>query len=651
MESNSNKLGLAWQKCTQGLNNIPLCNEGEWINKLRDIRHYLKLFDGLVGSEQAVTFLSYAERGAFIVVLAPLTDNLGNYKAVWIYVPNNIEISAYDLETAYNKAKHGLLSGRGFDELKDDDLFSSSYPQKACPDYSPSTRDNKFAVFVLGSNYNLWDILGSYLYQEKFSKYDAVFLLDKNGEIEVREEYRHSVEDLSKETLERYFVLHHLNAEKFHGNPQISLRVNDGNPFLFDRDMRVKENDKLQFTLERDGYQKVDVRPIHVKDENSIQTIYIENILNDEVTWMKRITKDQFKFIGKDPKDPITVKVNGQVVEGSGILVKEADCKIARIEIDSEKYEITDNRQSYNLLEKEVKIQLEREKRQLHAKIKLENGEEANITLESKYLEEDYFKRYVSPLKGYCFQEDQNLQKTETLIPRESGKWMHYIKGALAILAIAIILIGGYGVNEWWNYYWTNHKVELRWRCIPVIVKTDTAPTPVPTTTEKPKVDPSPTVPSYGIDHKAVLEYLDGNKTWQKDSLEKYPETKGLFDALNNYNIKEIKRIYTYRLQSKSENLRKIVDALPQNIYGQVQQTYNSENDFAITIETYIETIKKKTSTTSSPSSGHKTSSPSNTSSTNKSGNTVGEEGSSGNGEAKRANTPDRKVENTDAKK
>ena len=53
-----NKLGFAIKLASQGAGNAIECNKGQWINKVVDIREYLKLFNGLQGTDNIVTFMS-----------------------------------------------------------------------------------------------------------------------------------------------------------------------------------------------------------------------------------------------------------------------------------------------------------------------------------------------------------------------------------------------------------------------------------------------------------------------------------------------------------------------------------------------------------------------------------------------------------------
>lgn len=591
----NNKLGLARQVCSQGKQDFPLCNRGEWETKLRDIRGYLKLFNGMRNPIKAVTFISYAEHGAFVVSLAPHTENPGNYKAVWIYVPNTAKISGDDLEKACSKAKECLLSNT-MERLKDDDLFTKAYDRKEdCFDYTPSTRNNQFGIFYT-NRYSLKEILGDFLYQECFSKYDAVFLLAKDGEIKVNKDFSNRVKDLSKEPLEKYLVLHRPNSGNLHGKPDIYL-----NEESMRKTSRVKVGDKLRFTLKRHGFDDVCV-DIGVTDEKSVEAIEIENKLK-EAKWKKKITLGMFSFIGEDGiqiKNGIEVKVNGHAV-GNGISLNESECKEAEITIESKDYKLAKPDEKYNLINYEpIRVDLNRETKTMDIKIELANGKEADMTLKSKDLEDAHINKSKSPLKGYYFPSDQYERKENILRP--TGKWMSYAIGALAMIGIEVIFLCCYQIGNSIIRYWDKH--DIVWKLPPEIVEKNNDPEEDNTSSAGAEIGDK----TKDKDLTNVLNYLDGNLTWDKKELDKYPETEGLFDALNKFDYDKVEQIYKENLSEQSSKLKEIVDAFSKNknknfTIGKETNgcLYNKEGDDKISVENYIKWLSDGSTPAPSP--------------------------------------------------
>ena len=93
-----------------------------------------------------------------------------------------------------------------------------------------------------------------------------------------------------------------------------------------------------------------------------------------------------------------------------------------------------------------------------------------------------------------------------------------------------------------------------------------------------------------------AIEYLEKNKIWHKDSLNKFSETQGLYDELNDFQYNSVSNRYSEKLSS-SHNLEKIVNALSENQnrnYNphsgkeKFQGKYNGDSDKEISIDNYI---------------------------------------------------------------
>ena len=74
-----NKLGFAIKLASQGAGNAIECNRGQWISKVVDIREYLKLFNGLQGTDNIVTFMSFDEGGCYLTLLRAISGRMGDF--------------------------------------------------------------------------------------------------------------------------------------------------------------------------------------------------------------------------------------------------------------------------------------------------------------------------------------------------------------------------------------------------------------------------------------------------------------------------------------------------------------------------------------------------------------------------------------------
>lgn len=83
-----------------------------------------------------------------------------------------------------------------------------------------------------------------------------------------------------------------------------------------------------------------------------------------------------------------------------------------------------------------------------------------------------------------------------------------------------------------------------------------------------------------------AINYLQSNEKWEKDSLDKYPDLKGLFEELNNYNFEAIKN-RSDKLKS-SDRYNELIEAIETNNSKNLGGNFNNENDYIITVPRYI---------------------------------------------------------------
>ena len=82
------------------------------------------------------------------------------------------------------------------------------------------------------------------------------------------------------------------------------------------------------------------------------------------------------------------------------------------------------------------------------------------------------------------------------------------------------------------------------------------------------------------------VEYLASHNRWNRDEMEKLPALQGLWDAVNTYQLDEIRR---YNDQLASTPLTTIVEELERT---PKQGYYAAKNDHVITLSTYIKRLR-----------------------------------------------------------
>jgi hypothetical protein len=133
-------------------------------------------------------------------------------------------------------------------------------------------------------------------------------------------------------------------------------------------------------------------------------------------------------------------------------------------------------------------------------------------------------------------------------------------------------------------------------------------------------------VRSTDTDKQSAINYLDGNKNWKDTTMEKYPDLKDLFDALNQYNYDQVISVLK-PFEWKSKKIKNLLECInkAKASGAELKGPYTKSGN--INIEEYIKNInnheeevpansfdepKSPTPAKSSSKSGGKSSAPAN---------------------------------------
>ncbi len=107
---------------------------------------------------------------------------------------------------------------------------------------------------------------------------------------------------------------------------------------------------------------------------------------------------------------------------------------------------------------------------------------------------------------------------------------------------------------------------------------------------EEPEAPAEPETPeAYQPTKKEIaagVEYLAKHNRWNRDEMEKFPALQGLWDAVNTYNLEEIKRYNDYLSSTPLITIVEGLEKSPKHGY------YAARNDHVITLSTYIKRLR-----------------------------------------------------------
>lgn len=554
-----NKLGFAIKIASQGASNAIECNRGPWTNKVVDIREYLKLFNGLQGTDNIVTFISFDEGGCFLTLLRAISGRVGDFLSGWVYIPNTIDISGLQVCSVYNYVR-GILSQSNLnDSLADiNSYFATEYPTKSYPTpYTPSSGEG-YGVRYLG-HYSMQEILDGGRFQHYYSKYKSVFLLERGGEVSIAKENAHRFQDLTNLAIEQTCILKAPTSEELLRWGQ-GVKIVFKNNVEFRKPISVKKGSTVQLYAVREGFDAVSLPTFIVANE--IQGVPMPTA---PIRWQRRITTSWFDI--RDEQDrPIanpTIYVNNTCLSAQGLPIGEGEAKNALVVVQAKDCDPFTGKM--NLLYGPVAVTLKRKTRAQGYSIIMANGKPANITLESKFLSRS---ATGSPLKAYSL-NGNTLQLSSSFV------WRQRLFGFGAAVAFFLLLGGAVAV---FNMLDDDNTTK---------VQTVEEPIDTPVGESNPKVE----------DLTKALDYLDGHDVWDSIEMEEFPCLHGLFDDLNNFNLDEIVNKWQTTL-GESEKICKIAASAEKNIKNGWDPNlkphsprYNEAGDERINITNYINWI------------------------------------------------------------
>lgn len=568
-----NKLGFAIKLASQGAGNAIECNKGQWINKVVDIREYLKLFNGLQGTDNIVTFMSFDEGGCFLTQLRAISGRVGDFLSGWIYIPNTIEASGEDIMNTYNYVRNILFQSNLNDYISDiESFFSKEYPKKDyAASYVPSSGE-EFGVRFNDMYYSMKEILDTDRYQPYYSKYKAIFLLDKDGEVEISKEQVAKFKDLTKLNIDKTCIFKAPSPEEvrllgrgtkivFHNNQEFK------SPVL------TRKGDKVQLFAIRDGFEPVELPIVTIQEDGQVMSINPQT-----VKWYKKIKPSMFAVCNRKREKiekGVRISINGTDVTYQEVLISEEDCRQAIVKVSAPNYEPFEYQRNL-LLNEYSEITLNRKVKSCLTTIELVNGKHAKMTLESEYLP----SKYDSPLKGYEFEEkypgDKVLRMSSWFV------WKQRLWGFLGALAAVMLMVACVAFDAWID----NHHFKFG---LPPWEEDKPAQTYQQNTNNDVEEAEVTETNDQQVNQK-ILDYLNQNDQWAKEQLDQDPMTRGLYDMINNYRFSDIMNVNIENCD-KINKIKKISQKMIDKGFS-LSGSYSQ--DGTITIPNWITTVNEK---------------------------------------------------------
>lgn len=563
--------GGAGEPWTTGL------DDKKWTKGVVDPRELLRFWD--IPEDKCIKFMTFGQEGTYYVWANNSSTRGGSDSlSKWIYIPNGVKISGKEILEYESKAKEEERS-----EVLEK-LFATEFPCESDGNsihVANSNDKKKYAVRYYDTEDQLADIIGEKRFQQYYSDYKVIFLIDRQSGIKVGEGA--VIDDLTDRTMEERIVVsrpYSLEIENMFG---LNVKLYRGDVCLEeDTEFYAYKGELIDVTAKRNGFDDIDCK-IKACENKQCCTF----VSNKPYTWSKRITKDCFEVddaqnnidgIVKIPSGELDIYINGHLIKEEGVTLTEKQGEDCTIEVKDKKkaprYELFKEEHAYIFLTegKKFPIHLEKKSNSYAYRIQLSNKEVVKLAINSK--KDDFNEK--APFCGYVVDTDPfSMRSKEKMLVLNS------------FYLLKLIMIGfGIGVVVASLVFFTLFYSGMA---------DNTATSPE--VANKDSVVTAPVeVDNYSLE--AAIRYLDNNKKWNRDSMERYDDLKGLFDAMNEFRLSTV--IDSYCQLSTSTKYATLVETAKKNISngwnpktGEHNPQYNNANDIIINFTNYINWIDR----------------------------------------------------------
>ena len=586
------KIDIAIKVTSDGAGEPIAIAGGKWTQNVIDIHPVLNNLQGLNVEGQTARILSFTDDGCIVTLARLVPGRGGDNVAAWIFIPANADIAGNEVVGIVEKTESVIASSQ-FDLQPLRDLCDKEYPERI--PFSQAPTGNRLAFRRYNST-SLPLLLGSNRYQPYYNDYRYILLLDDAGQIELRKEA--DADDLTRQLVGSVSMLLPPDASNLRRHFGQPVSVTLANGTLFDHPVPVKKGESIKVFFVRDGFKPVECN-VRKNNDEAFAAWNLPDARS--VRWVKVIDSSMFNFVDEQgrslpPEIHPTVRINGKKLSAPGMEIEERDLRQANVEANAKEQGYEGNAKFVDFTDPApYLLALTRRVRDWKKKVKMRNGETADMTLVSKYIPD----HKNGPLMGYSYDP-----RTGNLAYDTGRIWAHRAQGLLA----GLLLMGlCWGISA---------IVDSQKKKVPQPIENVNTPAklgndsqqqsnpqagqtegfsqqPTAEGTTNGTSTANPTAPDEFSLEQAIV-YLDNNTVWNRDEMEHNPYLSGLFDDMNNFNLEELCGMWKDQLKD-SKKFKDVAD-WAQSVKskgknpatGNHNPTYNLPGDNQIYRQNYI---------------------------------------------------------------
>lgn len=581
-----NKLQLYINKSGVDYKNIFNLNPDEDVRRnIINVRGALQIPAYDAQEKNTFYFVRYLDSGMCIGIISTIIGHRPDHVAAWIFIPYDMRIEAEALleivRFVAGKISNSSISPEDLAELRA--TFSTEYPTATdCPGIV-ANRGEEYAFRYYGgdTDHELIDLIGVYLYQSAYLPYAGVLLVDASLGIEC-----HGT-DLSDIPFQQMVEMLPPERHPDGFKPYIFGQV-------FAEPLLVPLREQVEIVWRRPGFQDM-----------SQQIAVTQGGMQPECAATgeskKRITPKSFAVSSLTSRRNITpycfITVNGIDIS-DGHYFTHSELANADITVNCDGYESYSARTNLAQSAQTI-IQLRERGKVYNFEISAKSSDIAGMIRFQIHTSGELTE---SPIDGYELADDiqEGHARSNHLVYDGGDQRKALIRnivwaiGGAIIGALLMLLCTCRGSeSDTPTQETTTAEIEQ------TATQEHPSATPAPAASGEQKADAPKTAPiansSSTRSLQAAVEYLDGNKTWVKDSLDRFPDLRGLYEDLNTINRARLTNEWKNKLKDSrsfeniARHLKMGEKKRPRLKPGQT--TYNGSGDSKISVQSYLNTI------------------------------------------------------------
>lgn len=571
------KLGLIIKITNEGVpgETFSINKDEGWARYTEDVRTPIKELINFDGTEKVAYLVKFLGKDGYLICIIKArpegSGRANDNTAAWIHIPAIVDIPSSVICNILKDVENAISGEKGtnFEQLKT--LFAQEYSTKdvllSAVEAIVSKSDSFYAVRYYNGDFTLNELLGPSIAQQEYGKYKGIMFVDKKQGIEHNSKY--------ELTFEPQRICRYEPPTLIDGfTPCFPLR-DKYQPF--NKTIEIPENSQVTIHWVKNGYAVI--RKSFLAGESSQYPHSIRIYPNEYKITIKREHFHIYDPSSIPVKNP-SISIDDVPMTGDSMEISESSYNEGvRLLIRAQG--LADYRKEKEKLTQNMQIIMGHKFYHYDFKIPLYNGKEKIDN--ALFSIETHHKLKNCPIKGYVTKDYSITESNRGInVLHIEDDWKMKIKYFLYGVALTIavlLLIVAYSAldnNELGSL--SSKKTES--------VQNDTRSQGADNTSE---IKPEET------DLQKAIDYLDKHSTWEKDTLESYKTTKGLFEGLNDFDLNILQEKANAGLDSSQKFadivilLKKYKDSGKDPHIGKENNggKYNDSTDRFIVVENY----------------------------------------------------------------